>query len=229
MNYGQLLTLAGPETVVVLVAFGVLLYDLFAMREAPNRERMKAAAWITALGCGAGIAALFLTPEYSPPNYLDGMLVISPLVRLVKVVLLVLSAITAWLSIESKFTDHVGEYFALLLLATAGMMFLVGTENLLLIFVSLELLSLCLYIMTAFNKQNVQSAEAALKYFLFGGMSAAFLLFGLSLAYGLSGEINLTRLAVKVGGASHDPLLIVAMLMVVVGFGFKVAAVPFHL
>ncbi|HEY2953447.1 MAG TPA: NADH-quinone oxidoreductase subunit N [Verrucomicrobiae bacterium] len=229
MNYGELLTLAGPETVVVLVAFGVLLYDLFAMREAPNRERMTSAAWITALGCGAGMAALFLTPEVSPPNYLDGMLVVSPLTRLMKVVLLVLSAFTAWISVESKFTDHVGEYFALLLFATVGMMFLVSTENLLLIFVSLELLSLCLYIMTAFNKQDIQSAEAALKYFLFGGMSAAFLLFGLSLVYGLSGEIKLTRMAAKLAGSRLDPLLIVAMLMVVIGFGFKVAAVPFHL
>jgi NADH-quinone oxidoreductase subunit N len=130
---------------------------------------------------------------------------------------------------DSNFTDHVGEYFALLLLATAGMMFLVSTENLLLIFVSLELLSLCLYIMTAFNKQNVQSAEAALKYFLFGGMSAAFLLFGVSLVQGLSGEMNLTRMAARLAGTKLDPLLVVAMLMVVAGFGFKVAAVPFHL
>ena len=98
-----------------------------------------------------------------------------------KIVLLLLTIFVAWLSVESDFTNHVGEYFALLLFATVAMMFLVSSENLLMIFVSLELLSLCLYIMTAFNKQSIQSAEAALKYFLFGGMSAAFLLFGLSL------------------------------------------------
>jgi NADH-quinone oxidoreductase subunit N len=83
--------------------------------------------------------------------------------------------------------------------------------------------------MTAFNKQNLPSAEAALKYFLFGGMSAAFLLFGLSLVYGLSGEIQLAPMAAKLAGARLDPLLIAAMVMVVIGFGFKVAAVPFHL
>ncbi len=229
MNYGELLTLAGPETVVVIVAFGVLLYDMMAMRTAPNRDRMRAAAWFAALGCAAGMGALFLTPEASPANYLDGMLVVSPLTRLVKVVLLALTICTALISVESSFTDHVGEYFALLLLATVGMMFLVSTENLLLIFVALELLSLCLYILTAFHKRNVRSAEAALKYFLFGGMSAAFLLFGLSLVYGLSGEINLVRIAPKLAGAKLDPLLIIAMLMVVVGLGFKIAAVPFHL
>ena len=134
-------------------------------------------------------------------------------------------------ALESQFTDHVGEYFALLLLATAGMMFLVSAENLLMIFVSLELLSLCLYILTAFHKENLQSAEAALKYFLFGGMSAAFLLFGLSLVYGLTGELELARIAAKVGpaGVKLDALFVLALLLVVAGFGFKVAAVPFHL
>src|SRR5438876_8438115 len=118
----------------------------------------------------------------------------------------------------------------MLLLATVGMMFLVSSENILMIFVSLELLSLSLYIMTAFNKRNLKSAEAALKYFLFGGMSAAFMLFGLSLVYGLSGEINLSKIAAnKLLAPPLDPLLIVAIVMVVIGFGFKVAAVPFHL
>jgi NADH-quinone oxidoreductase subunit N len=157
------------------------------------------------------------------------MLALSPLSQLIKGVLLVLTICTALVSLETKFTEHAGEYFALLLLATVGMMFLVSTENTLLIFVSLELLSLCLYVMTAFNKQNIQSAEAALKYFLIGGVSAAFLLFGLSLAYGLTGELNLSKMAMKFAGAKLDPLVIVAMLMIVVGFGFKVAAVPFHL
>jgi NADH-quinone oxidoreductase subunit N len=93
----------------------------------------------------------------------------------------------------------------------------------------LELLSLCLYTMTAFNKENLASAEAALKYFLFGGMCAAFLLFGLSLLYGLTGELSLPKIASKLDRPPLDPLLLVAILMVVAGFGFKVAAVPFHL
>jgi NADH-quinone oxidoreductase subunit N len=98
------------------------------------------------------------------------------------------------------------------------------------IFISLELTSLSLYILTAFNKQNIKSAEAALKYFLFGGMSAAFTLFGLSLVYGLSGSTNLAQIrAVLAGGAPLDPLLVIAIVMTAIGFGFKVAAVPFHL
>jgi NADH-quinone oxidoreductase subunit N len=97
------------------------------------------------------------------------------------------------------------------------------------IFISLELTSLSLYILTAFNKRNIKSAEAALKYFLFGGMSAAFTLFGLSLLYGLSGATNLGQIAAAIHGPKLDPLLVLAIVMTVIGFGFKVAAVPFHL
>ena len=229
MNYSELLTFIGPETLLVVVALGVLVVDLTTLRGEPGETRMRWGAWLTVLGCMVAGVALFLSPQNTPSGYLDGMLVVNPLSQLVKGVLLLLTICTAFVSLETKFTEHAGEYFALLLLATVGMMFLVSTENTLLIFVSLELLSLCLYIMTAFNKQNVQSAEAALKYFLFGGVSAAFLLFGLSLAYGLTAELNLSKMAMKFAGAKLDPLLIVAMLMIVVGFGFKVAAVPFHL
>ena len=229
MNYGELFTFIAPEILIVIAALGALLIDLTTMRGSPLRSRMQAAVWLTVLACVAAMVATFLTPLTTPPGYLDGMLALNPLAQVVKLVVLTLTIFTALITLESHFTDHVGEYFALLLLATAGMMFLVSTDNILMIFVALELLSLCLYVMTAFNKQNIQSAEAALKYFLFGGMSAAFMLFGLSLVYGLSGEINLPKIAVKLAGAKLDPLAVVALLMVIIGFGFKVAAVPFHL
>src|SRR6185503_9472746 len=152
-----------------------------------------------------------------------------PLTGFVKIALLALTIFTVLLSIESNFTTHVGEYLALILFAAVGMMFLVSAEDILMIFISLELTSLSLYILTAFNKRNVKSAEAALKYFLFGGMSAAFTLFGLSLLYGLSGATNLGQIAAALKGKGLDPLLVVAIVMTVIGFGFKVAAVPFHL
>jgi len=86
-----------------------------------------------------------------------------------------------------------------------------------------------LYILTAFHKESVKSAEAALKYFLFGGMSAAFTLFGLSLIYGLAGSTFLRPIADALRGQPLNPLLIAAIVMTVIGFGFKVAAAPFHL
>src|SRR5262245_32048803 len=223
----DLLILAVPETIVVVTGFVVLLVDMTEMRRKAIRARMLVAAILSCVGCL--VSLYWLSQVAEPIRPPDGMFVVDPITQLVKQLILLLTVFTALISVESNFTDHVGEYFLLLLLATVGMMFLVSSENLLMIFTSLELLSLALYIMTAFNKQNLKSAEAALKYFLFGGMSAAFMLFGLSLIYGLSGEIVLPRIAEKLKGQPLDPLLIVAMVMVVIGFGFKVAAVPFHL
>jgi NADH-quinone oxidoreductase subunit N len=158
-----------------------------------------------------------------------GVLVVDPLTRLIKGALVVLTVFTAVLSLDADFTDHVGEYFALLLLATVGRMFMVSSENLLMIFVSLELTSLSLYVLAAFNKRSLRSAEAALKYFLFGGMAASFTLLGMSLLYGLSGSIELRGIAEGLRGKGLDPLLVVALVLTVIGFGFKIAAVPFHL
>lgn len=229
MNYAELLNLLAPEGLLVLSTLGVLLVDLTTMRGSSYGARMLAAGGLTALGCVVAMGALFLGSTSVPAQLGGGMMVLSPLTAMVKFLLLALTLFTVGMTLDSNFTDHVGEYFALMLLATVGMLFLVSTENLLLIFVSLELLSLCLYIMTAFNKQNIRSAEAALKYFLFGGLSAAFLLFGLSLVYGLSGELELAKIATKLFWVRGDPLLMVAILLVLSGLAFKVAAVPFHL
>src|SRR4029079_5748546 len=126
----------------------------------------------------------------------EGIFVVDSLTGIVKIGLLGLAFFTILLSIETNFTTHVGEYFSLILFATLGMMFLAGAEDILMIFIALELTSLSLYILTALNKGSVKSAERALKYFLFGGMSAAFTLFGLSLLYGLSGgSTNLRGIA----------------------------------
>ncbi len=227
MSYLELLRLAAPETIVAVVALAVLVIDLTTMRELETRVRFAIGAMIAGVGCLAAIMWMLVMPAHE--NALGGMLVVDPLTQLVKIVLLALALGTVLISVESRFTTHVGEYLALILMATVGMMFLVSSEDILMIFVALELASLSLYVLTAFNKSDIKSAEAALKYFLFGGMSAAFMLFGLSLIYGLSGSTNLGRIAAALAGKGLDPLLIVAIVMTVVGFGFKVAAVPFHL
>src|SRR5689334_511886 len=182
---------------------------------------------ISCVGCVGASGWMIALPQHA--NFMQGMLVVDPLTQLVKVALLALAVFTVLLSLDTDFTTHVGEYFALILLAAVGMMFLVSSEDILMIFISLELTSLSLYILTAFDKRAMKSAEAALKYFLFGGMSAAFTLFGISLLYGLSGATGLRGIAAALKGGGLDPLLVVAIVMVVIGFGFKVAAAPFHL
>jgi NADH-quinone oxidoreductase subunit N len=229
MSYFTILKLVMPETIVALAALVVLFVDLGIMRTAEAKFRRIVAAAFSGTGCLVAIFWMHQVHPEAKPDVLGGMLAADPLTQMVKQALLVLTVCTGLISLDSRFTDHVGEYFALLLLGTVGMMFLVSAENLLMIFISLELTSLSLYILTAFAKRSSRSAEAALKYFLFGGMAAAFTLFGLSLLYGLTGSIELRPIAAALSGKGLDPLLAVAIVMTVIGFGFKIAAVPFHL
>jgi NADH-quinone oxidoreductase subunit N len=240
VNDHGLLYLLQPEIVIVAGAFLVLLIDVLRLRNLPVQTRATVGAWLTVAFClsalGLTVALMRMDQRFATGEGGIGLLggapgvwVVDGLVLAVKAGVLVLTVFTALVSCGSRFTSHVGEFFCLLLLATAGLMALVSTENLLMIFVSLELLSLSLYAMTAFHDANVSSAEAALKYFLIGGVSAAFLLFGLSLVYGLTHQLDLAGIAKALSGSRPDPLLMLAVLMVMTGFGFKVAAVPFHL
>ena len=226
INYTQLLQLAMPEVIVVATALLVMAIDLLALRKSATRIRFAVAATLASLGCAGAILRIILAPVQA--NLLDGMLIADPLTHLVQIALLALTIFTLLLSIDSTFTQHIGEFVLLILMATVGMMFLVASQDLLVIFISLELLSLSLYILAAFSKRSAQSWEAALKYFLFGGMSAAFLLFGFSLLYGLSNSTSLPQIAAAIHGPSLNPLLVIAIVTTAIGLGFKIAAAPFH-
>lgn len=226
VSYLNLAHLVLPEVMVVIAALCVLSVDLIFLRASEISSRGSVGAMIALFGCAAAVLWILHAPQSA--NVLDGMLVLNPLVQRMQIVLLILTTLTILISLGSTFTEHVSEYLALILLATVGMMFLISAQNLLMIFLSLELLSLSLYILTAFHKRSVLSAEAALKYFVFGGISAAFLLFGFSLLYGLCNSTNLVGIASRLHGSLLDPLLIVAIVMIAVGLGFKVAAAPFH-
>ena len=226
-SYFEVFKLAVPETVLVIGVLFVLFLDLVQLREHPADFRSAFLASTAAIFCVVGIAWLQVIPQAG--SILDGMLVMNPTTALVKQCLLGLTALTALISWRTPFTRHIGEYFALLLLATVGMLFLASAQHLLMIFVALELFSLSLYVLVAFNKESRHSAEAALKYFLFGGMAAAFTLFGLSLIYGLTGQLSLAGIATAMADRQPDLLLYVALVMTLVGFGFKIAVAPFHL
>ncbi len=226
-SYLSLLKLAVPETILAITVLVVLAADLIAMRDVEPHSRRSIGAMISCVGCVLSIVWMVAFPAQG--DFANGMLVVDPVTQFIKIAILVLTICTLLLSVDANFTPHSGEFFALVLLATLGMMFLASSEDVLMVFLSLELTSLSLYILTAFDKRNIKSAEAALKYFLFGGMAAAFTLFGLSLLYGLSGSTSFSGIAMAVSIPDLDPLLILALVMVVIGFGFKIAAVPFHL
>jgi len=226
INNAQLLRLAWPEIIVVATALIVMAADFLFLHRFSTHVRFSLAAGLGVLGCAGAIIRILFASEIA--NIFDGVLISNPLTHLVQIAVLVLTIFTLLLSVDSAFTQHVGEFVLLLLVATTGMMFLAGTQDLLVIFISLELLSLSLYILVAFNKSSAQSWEAALKYFLFGGMSAAFLLFGFSLLYGLSNSTSLPLIAAAIHGPALNPLLVIAIVTTAIGFGFKIAAAPFH-
>ncbi|HEX4638089.1 MAG TPA: NADH-quinone oxidoreductase subunit N [Chthoniobacterales bacterium] len=221
MSYLQILRLAAPETIIVVAALGVLTFGLVS-----DRARILCPI-VAAIGILAAIFAILKLPPHA--NLFGGMLVVSPLNSLFKIVCLVLALVTIPLAAGEKSLPNPGEYIALLLLGSFGLMLLVGSEELLMIFIGLELLGLSLYVMTAFDKIDIRSAEAGLKYFLFGSTASAFTLFGISLVYGMSGTTALAPIAQKLAGASLQPLLAVAVVMTLIGFAFKIAAAPFHL
>jgi NADH-quinone oxidoreductase subunit N len=229
MNYAELFRATLPETALELAALLVLVVDLAFLRKAAQSVRNTSAAFFGILGCAA--AAWFVPLDHAGFNGPDGFALLSTggFTACAQLGILALTVLCLALLVDSLFTRHVGEFVAVMLMSGVGGLIISAAQDLIVIFIGLELLSLGLYILTAFAKKSAKSAEAAIKYYLFGGMSAAFLLFGFSYFYGLSGSTNLTEIQWQIARSGPSPLLFVAWICVVAGLGFKVAAVPFHL
>src|SRR5436190_2297187 len=242
ISYLELLKLASPETIVVITALAVLAVGLGTgrvrstttvstvqrARSASNSATaMRICSAVAGLGLAIAVVVVLQLPQGT--TLFGGMLVITPFTSLFKIICIVLAFFTVLLIASQKSTPHPGEYLALVLFATVGLMLLVGSEEFLMIFIGLELLGLSLYVMTAFDKTDMRSAEAGLKYLLFGSTSSAFTFFGISLIYGMTGTTGLAGISQKLGAASVQPLLAVGIVMTLIGFAFKIAAAPFHL
>jgi NADH-quinone oxidoreductase subunit N len=228
MSYLDLLKLAAPEAVVAVTALAVLAIGLIGWGETPSNRRSSAfCSAVAGLGLAVAVGAVLMLPQSA--TLFGGMLVITRLTSLFKIICLSLAFFTVVLARTDVSSRNHGEYLALVLLATIGLMLLVGSEELLMIFIGLELTGLSLYVMTAFDKTDIRSAEAGLKYFLFGSTASAFTLFGLSLIYGMAGTTGLAAMAQKLSAQPLSPLLFAGIVMTLVGFAFKIAAAPFHL
>ncbi|MBI4622897.1 MAG: NADH-quinone oxidoreductase subunit N [Verrucomicrobia bacterium] len=226
-DYPALLHALLPEASLVLGALILLGLDLVPGRGRTDAKRMRTSA---TLGLVALAAAVYHSIDAGRGGVaFAGVLILDSLALGTRVGVLGLAALTLLLMPGGSRIRNPAEYVAVVLFATAGFTLMAVAQQLLLAYLALELASLSLYVLAGFDKTRPESAEAALKYFLLGGISAAFLLFGFSLLYGLTGSIAFPDIARHLGGHEPNPLLIVALVMVLVAFGFKAAAAPFHL
>ena len=230
MDYQQLLLALLPDLLVVVALFAALGVDYARMRGSRLADRYQMACRISAAGLIAGLAVILVQLTQASSftalaSMTDGQLVLNTGTLTLKALLYAMGLGVLPLAKRDQITPQVSEYFALLLLATLGMGFVVTSRNLLGAFVALELVSLSLYAMTVLNQAKRASAEAALKYLTFGAVASGFLLFGLSYLYGATEQLDLTQMT----DLKHSPMLVLAYLLIFVGLGFKLALAPFHL
>ncbi len=249
-----------PAIVLSVWGLVVLLADLALAGRMSAPARRRAIGWLTLAGVAlALLAAAGLmqvqqlaqaetqgTPGWLSPSLAEyfsrpggaiflGTLSADLQTGVLNVLFILMLGLVVWLSMAWSFTEDWGEYFALVTWATVGMMLLAASEELVTLFLTLETMTICLYLTTAFEKTRRRSAEGGLKYFVYGSVSSALFLFGLSLLYGLTGTTqfeSIREVLASTGGAgtglSSNVAGATALLLMLVGFGFKIAAVPFH-
>ncbi len=241
-----------PEILLATWGLLVLIADFAFLRKMDGPTRVKVLGRVSLVGTFLALilAILSIVPRSAATNLpflggfaLDlseqdwglfaGTLAADSATAVLNILILGLLLLVIGLSMTWGFTEHWGEYFALLLWASVGMMLLVAAEELLTLFLTLETMTLCLYMMAAFEKTRRRSAEAGLKYFVYGSVSSALFLFGLSLLYGLTGSTRFEAIrsaigAIGAGGLKENIAAATALLLIMVGFGFKIAAVPFQ-
>ena len=226
-DYTTLFQALLPEAALVGGALLVLGLDLAYFRRQEPAARLRMAMNFGAMAVTTALI-LACSPGVSGSVF-GGVLFFDALAQTTRQGVLILTMFTFGIACDARRLRHPAEYVAVLLFAATGLLLMAAAQQLLLVFLALELASLSLYVLAGFDKTSPASAEAALKYFLFGGMAAAFLLFGFSLLYGLTGSLILPQIGMLLLPLGPSPLLIVALVMVLVAFGFKAAAAPFHL
>lgn len=214
------------QVVLVVAALVILIADLVIAQK-------RILGWISLVAVLGALAGVFTFRSASPA--FQTMALADGLGLFTTAAVTIAAGLALLLSIErvADFTRHAGAYYALILLATAGMTALTIASDFMTIFVAIEILSLALYILSGFNRGDVRSAEAALKYFLLGAFASGFLLYGMALIYGATGSTNLTAIAQGIAPLSVSlpfaPLLPLGVGLLLVGLGFKVALAPFHM
>ena len=214
-----------PMLVVAGTGMLVLLLDLLPPRESKTHLGTLALAGLV----GALIAAMLRWGKDG--RAFRDMIVLDQQALFFQIVIAYAAALVVMLSMDylRRAGRESGEYYALVLFSTSGMLLLASAGDLIVVFLGIELMSLSLYVLCGLFTRDLESTEASMKYFLLGAFASAFLLYGIALVYGTTGTTNFDRLAAAVAARPHDPLFLIGLGLILVGFGFKISAVPFHM
>jgi len=224
-----------PEIFVAVVGMALLMLGVF-QKVGDNAQEVKTARLVSRLGMVTLVLAMMLvaTVAGGSMSTFGGMFVSDPFAVFFKVLILMASTLT--LVISQDYMEKQGiarfEYVILIIFATLGMMMMVSANNLLSLYLGLEMQSLSLYVIASFNRDDERSTEAGLKYFVLGAVASGMLLYGSSLVYGFAGTTDFTTLGALFadGHGPHASLgLIVGIVFILAGLSFKVSAVPFHM
>ena len=214
-----------PEIIVALFALALPAVNLLL-----KDNRFLAVVSLAGVGLSMLAVLMYYVEGLGPLAFDNGLLVLDDFSALFMLVFLAVAFVVILASaryIEGE--KHAAEYYSLILLATLGMMLVAASTDLFVLYIGIEITSLSSYALVAFRKKDIKGTEAATKYFIFGGISSAFTLFGISLVYGVAGTTSFAEIGAAVGTLdAYKEMLWLALVMVIVGFGFKVAMVPFH-
>ncbi|MCQ8782661.1 NADH-quinone oxidoreductase subunit NuoN [Mangrovibrevibacter kandeliae] len=217
------LAIVAPELILAIGAMALLLIGLFmGERSAPTVSGLAAALLV-----GAGLVLVTVTPDGVA---FGGSIILDPFARFMKVLVLIGSAVVIVMSVgfaERERFDRF-EFPVLIVLSTIGMMVMISAGDLIALYLGLELQSLAVYVVAAINRDSVRSTEAGLKYFVLGALSSGMLLYGASLIYGFTGQIQFDAIA-SLAAEGRSLGLIIGLVFVLAGLAFKISAVPFHM
>ncbi|HXW01146.1 MAG TPA: NADH-quinone oxidoreductase subunit N, partial [Anaerolineae bacterium] len=227
-----------PEIIITFVAFALLTLDIVWKGDQRSTTILPWLAVAGAIGAlaatmniwwgGAASATYGIATDagdFVPMLAVDSMALFFKMLSALTILLVGLSAVD-YINLRTPFR---GEFYVLTLLAGLSLMLLSSATNLVMIYLSLEFLSITSYVLTGYLRQDSRSTEAALKYFLYGAVASGVMLYGFSLLYGLTGSVDLATIASTLAASPTSPLLVVGtVIMILTGFGFKIALVPFH-
>ena len=237
-------SLIAPEVIVCVAAVVVMLVDAFAR---PTQRWITGGISLAGLIIAAIATVLLWANGTASSDAFNGMIVLDELRLGFTLIFLLVAGLTLLISTVWVHGEQLpaGEFHSLLLFATVGMMFMASGNDLVIIFLGLEILSIATYVMAGFRRTDVRSNESSLKYFILGSFSSAFLLYGIALVYGatsiaepgpggsfsriVAGTTNIAEIASRIGQAQYPALLYAGAAMMLVGFGFKIATAPFHI